>query len=143
MSLPKLSASPSHLFRIVVRFDGERRVTYRTETEQENDPEWRKNNLEADLRSTDWILKKVREDVSYARKVYNVLCKNTFVKNEILSILKDEKWRCSCKHAGEIVANMRQAGDYLDWYGSEQGYECIVNDEIREDFLKLGWVIID
>ena len=27
---------------------------------QESDPEWQKNNLEYDLRSTDWILEKVR-----------------------------------------------------------------------------------
>lgn len=141
MDLPKLSTAPNYLSRVVIRFDGGRRVINRTEAERENDPEWRKNNLEADLRSTDWILKKVREDVSYARRVYSALCKNTFVKNEVLSILKDEKWSCSCRHASEIVANMRQAGDYLDWYGSEQGYEGIVDDEIREDFLKLGWAI--
>lgn len=126
MTLPKLSTAPKNPL-----FD----------TELENDPEWRKNNLEADLRSTDWILKKVREDHSYAQKLYNALCSNIFVKNEILSLLKDEKWRCSWRYAGQIVMHMRQVGDYMDWYDPWQGGEGVVDDEIRKDLLKLGWAI--
>jgi hypothetical protein len=50
---------------------------------------------------------------------------------------------------------MQESGDYVDWYcsGIQQDYdtirptgtvpESIVTDEIREDLLRLGWVVVD
>ena len=118
------------------------------------DPAWQKDNLEYDLRSTDWILTKARASDSYAQNIYAALCNNDFTKLEVLPILKEEKWSCSWRHAGGIVADMRQEGDYIDWYCSgignaelgngleESKYvpEGCITKEIRADLQELGWV---
>lgn len=134
------------------------------ETEQErdqrqmNDPGWQKNNLEYDLRSTEWIVNKVRGSNSYAQNLYAAMCNNDFQKLDVIEVLKDNKWSCSWRYAGGIVAHMRGQGDYIDWYcsgirgGVDYGLEnkeydrnqfvgegCIT-EEIKQDLHKLGWV---
>jgi len=122
-------------------------------SEMEQDPEWKKDNLEYDLRSTDWILAKVRNSDSYAQNLYAAICNNDFQKREVLPILKDETCSYSWRYAGGIIADMRQEGDYLDWYCSgindgatsyQNGYvsESVVTEEIEQDLLKLGWNVI-
>lgn len=117
-------------------------------------------DLESELKNCDWIVKKVRDNESYAQNLYAALCNNEFVKNEILPILKEDTWSCSWRYAGEIVADIIGSGDYLDWYCSGIGgltYDTVadesafrskkfvpegtVTDEIQNDLLKLGWVI--
>lgn len=129
--------------------------------EKELDPEWKKNNLEYDLRSTDWILEKVRADETYSQNLYAALCNNEFQKLDVIPILKEEKWSCSWRYAGGIIADMREQGDYIDWYCSgirndgddgesiDTGYiqrkyvsESVVTDEIRDDLKKLGWIVV-
>lgn len=115
--------------------------------ESEQDPEWQKNNLEYDLRTTDWILKKVRDSESYAQNLYAAMCNNDFIKNDVWPILQGEAWSCSWRHAGSVIADMREQGDYMDWYCSGYGDadnwvgESEVTDEIRADLLKLGWIV--
>lgn len=115
---------------------------------REQDPEWQKNNLEYDLRSTDWMLQKVRESDDYAQNLYAAMCNNDFMKKEIITILKEEVWHCSWRYAGGIIADMRQEGDYIDWYCSGIGAQdkCVgegtVTDEIRDDLQQLGWIVI-
>ena len=122
--------------------------------EQESDPEWQKNNLEYDLRSTLWILEKVRNRESYAQNLYAALCNNDFQKRDVLPILQDKFWSCSWRYAGGIVADMREDGDYMDWYctGINDGAtmynngfvaESIVTEEIEADLLKLGWNVVE
>lgn len=117
--------------------------------ERDQDPEWQKNNLEYDLRSTDWILKKVRESDTYAQNLYAALCNNDFIKNEVWPLLKEEDWGCSWRYAGGIIADMREEGDYMDWYCSGIGRtddsvsEGVVTEEIEDDLLKLGWIVRD
>jgi hypothetical protein len=128
------------------------------------DPEWQKNNMEYDLRTCDWILEKVRGSDSYAQNLYASMCNNDFQKLDVVPILKDQTWSASWRHAGGIIADMRQQGDYIDWYCSgiggfnreyqgeetnEQwqkrtGYvpEGLVTDEIRDDLQRLGWVLV-
>jgi hypothetical protein len=117
--------------------------------------EWKENNLEYDLRSTDWILEKARASESYSQNLYAAMCNNMF-KNK-----NGKKWFCSWRYAGGIVADMRQEGDYIDWYCSgirDVSYdeeeneswdgrsfvsESTVTDEIKEDLRKLGWEVIE
>ena len=134
------------------------------------DPKWQKDNLEYDLRSTEWILEKARGDDVYAQNLYAAMCNNDFIKREMWPILKDQRWSCSWRYAGGIVADMQQKGDYIDWYCSgirdtrtlseseiavlteqEQlaykaglGYvgEGCVTDEIENDLYKLGWIVV-
>lgn len=136
---------------------------------KEQDPEWAENNLEYDLRSTDWILSKVRESGVYAQHLYAALCNNTFQKNDVMLILQDKDWSCSWRYAGGIVADMRESGSYMDWYcsgysasvpsekewdswtteekthwtefGSKCVAESVVTDEVRDDLKRLGWSV--
>ena len=135
------------------------------------DPEWQKDNMEYDLRSTDWIINKVKGDEVYAQHLYASMCNNDFIKNDVWPILTEKKWSCSWRHAGGIIADMQEKGDYIDWYCSgirdskilnddelnaltkeqQESYiqgkkfvpESCVTDEIREDLLKLGWIVVD
>lgn len=126
-----------------------------------DDPESRKNNLEYDLLTTEWILKKVRNSEQYAQNLYAAMCNTDFIKKEILPILKNETWSCTWRYAGGIIADMREEGDYMDWYcsgisgGDEPDVyleahdlkhklfvpEGVVTDEIREDLDRLGWAV--
>lgn len=117
----------------------------------EDSEAWMQNNLEYDLRSSDYIAEKCKVN-SYAQNLYAALCNNDFMRNEMWPILKEEIWGCSWRYAGGIIADILQSGDYLDWYCSGimsegeyiQGYvpESTVTDEIREDLLNIGWLII-
>jgi hypothetical protein len=69
------------------------------------------------------------------------LCNNRFFYG-------DKEWTCSWRHAGGIIADMLEKGDYIDWYCSGIGHntngyvgEGFVTDEIRLDLLKLGWTV--
>ena len=121
-------------------------------------PEWQKDNMEYDLRSTDWILVKVRDSDDYAQNLYAAMCNMQFIKNAVWPVLKDQRWSCSWRHAGGIIADMQEKGDYIDWYcsGIRGGYdtdesdprpnfvaEGRVTNEIRADLLKLGWSAIE
>jgi len=112
-------------------------------------------DLEHDLRSTEWICAKVRNSDAYAQNLYAAMCNMRFQRQDVLPILRDEFWSCSWRHAGGIIADMRESGDYMDWYCSgigeglgngdadgSRGYvpEATVTDEVRADLLKLGWV---
>lgn len=129
------------------------------EQDEENlaDPTWQKDNLEYDLRSTDWIVNKAKTSDAYSQNIYAALCNNDFTKLAVIPILKEQKWSCSWRHAGGIVADMREQGDYIDWYcsgigdglgnGDEDGTkgyvsESVVTEEIKQDLQKLGWVVV-
>jgi len=127
--------------------------------EKLNDPEWRENNLEYDLRATEWVVAKARERKGYAQNIYAALCNMRWQRHDVMPILKDEYWSCSWRSAGGIVADMLGKGDYIDWYcsGIHQRWddadaqnndpyyidgfvpEGVVTDEIEDDFYKLGW----
>lgn len=133
-----------------------------------DDPETHKNNMEYDLLTTDWILEKVRTSESYAQNLYAAMCNNDFIKLDVIPVLKDERWSASWRYAGGIIADMRQEGDYIDWYCSgirdtfhndddtadyteeqlarleiTKKYvpEGCITDEIRRDLQRLGWAV--
>ena len=133
----------------------------------ENDPEWRKDNLEYDLRTNEYMVNKVRTDIVYAQHLYAALCNNDYQKNDVWPILQDKRWSCSWRYAGGILANMCGEGDYMDWYCSgitsstditdeefaqmskenQESYltskrfvnEGVISSEILEDLFNLGW----
>ena len=133
--------------------------------------EWKVDNMEYDLRSAEWIIDKVKGDEVYAQHLYAAMCNNNFTKNGVWPILTEKRWSASWRSAGGIIADMREEGDYIDWYCSgirdandltdeqfsqltkdqQEAYikgksfvsESVVTDEIRADLLKLGWIVID
>ncbi len=135
-----------------------------------DNPESRKNNMEYDLLTTDWILEKVRTRDDYAQNLYAAICNNGFIRLAVIPILKNEEWGASWRSAGGIIADMQQKGDYIDWYCSgirdigvyapakedeeftdEQKAQMAVvekyvpegciTDEIRNDLQRLGWAV--
>lgn len=136
--------------------------------ELEQTDEWKRDNMEYDLRSTKWICDKAKASESYAQNIYAAICNNEFIKNDVWPILTDKRWSASWRSAGGIVAHMVEKGDYIDWYCSgirgdlsdeeyqdmskeeQERYlymktkfvsESVVTDEVREDLLKLGWIV--
>lgn len=138
--------------------------------ELEETVEWRIDNMEYDLRTSELIIAKCNDRI-YAQHLYAALCNNDFTKNDIWPILTEKKWHCSWRHAGGIIADIRQEGDYIDWYCSgirdtedlpieelnklsmlEREYyletkarvaESVVTDEIKQDLLKIGWLVLE
>jgi hypothetical protein len=126
-----------------------------------DDPARRENNMEWDLVNADCLIAKVRDSDAYAQNLYAAMCNREFIRNEVWQQLKGEPlWRCSWRYAGGIIADLREDGDYIDWYCSgirggdepdvydqpvDNGYvnEGTVTDEIREDLLCLGWIVLD
>jgi len=128
-------------------------------TEQEADPEWQQDNLEYDLRSNQWICDKVKASDAYAQNLYAAMCNQDWQRLDVMPILRDQRWSCSWRHAGGIVADMCESGDYIDWYCSGIGGgdepdvydgapdlarknyvpEGTVTEEIEADLKRLGW----
>lgn len=137
----------------------------------EETDDWKKDNMEYDLRSTPWIVDKAKASKVYSQNMYAAMCNRDFIKNDVWPLLTDKRWGCSWRSAGGIIADMREEGDYIDWYCSgirdttelddEQFMqftkeqqdifietkryvgESVVTDEIRQDLLKLGWIVLD
>lgn len=139
---------------------------YKTWREQDEDniadPKWQKNNMEYDLRSSKELCDKVKESDNYAQNLYAAMCNMTWQSREFWQELKGETWSCSWRHAGGIVADMQEKGDYIDWYCSGIGNEeygngldgtkpefdedgrnyvpeGTVTEEIELDLNRLGW----
>jgi hypothetical protein len=136
------------------------------ERDQENmvNPEWQKDNLEYDLRSTKWICDKAKANKWYAQNIYAAMCNMQFQRIDVWPILTNQRWSASWRSAGGIVADMVEQGDYIDWYCSGMGGlnaeydgeetsqeyqartkyvpEGTVTDEVREDLRRLGWIAV-
>jgi hypothetical protein len=132
--------------------------------------DWQTDNMEYDLRTSELIIEKCNDRI-YAQHLYAAMCNNEFTKNDVWPILSDKRWGCSWRYAGGIIADIRQEGDYIDWYCSgirqnedltDEEYnqmsreqqemyleskasvpESVVTDEIRADLLKIGWLVMD
>ena len=89
----------------------------RTQLDLEASDEWKIDNLEYDLRSSEYIHEKCKDEF-YAQNLYAAMCNREFVKNDVWPILTDNRWSCSWRHAGGIIADIQQEGDYIDWYCS-------------------------
>jgi hypothetical protein len=129
-------------------------------SEDEADDAWAKqeehsNDMEWDLRTSDWMLEKVRNSKTYAQNLYAAICNNEFQKIEVFPILAGQTCSYSWRYAGGIIADMRQEGDYIDWYCSgiqdseaikeNNGIvsESVVTPEVEADLRQLGWMVLD
>jgi hypothetical protein len=126
-----------------------------------HDPEWQKNNMEYDLRSSKELCDKVKQFDNYAQNLYAAMCNMQWQSREFWQELKGETWSASWRSAGGIIADMREEGDYIDWYCSGIGNEehgngldgtvpdvtdgrnyvpeGVVTEEIELDLNRLGW----
>lgn len=132
---------------------------------REQDPEWQKDNLEYDLRSTAWLVEKCKQD-HYAQNLYAAMCNMQWQKLDVMPILTNQYWSCSWRSSGGIVADLQGHGDYMNWYCSgitgsdidDEQYAEMTKDqqdlyiksklyvsegtvtlEIKDDLKKLGW----
>jgi hypothetical protein len=117
------------------------------------DPAWQKNNMEYDLRSCKELCDKAKASDTYAQNLYAAMCNMSWQSREFWQEMKGETWSCSWRHAGGIVADMQEKGDYINWYcsgiggglsmadGQPEGYvaEGVVTEEIELDLNRLGW----
>ena len=120
-----------------------------------------KYSMQTDMMETEWFRNKAKLSKPYAQNLYAAMCNNEFQKQDTWEVLTDNRWSCSWRAAGGVVATLCEQGDYMDWYCSgmggfaddqtdpekyyeETGYvkESEVTDEIRADLLRLGWVAI-
>jgi hypothetical protein len=109
-------------------------------------------NLERDLRSTDWIITKIRHQEIYAQNLYAALCNNEYAPKDVWGILKNIHWDCSWRYAAGLIAEIREDESYLDWYCSGTGFqgtdftgfveESYVTKEIQQDFDNIGWLLV-
>lgn len=129
-----------------------------------------KDSLAHDLLNNEWIIQKVKQSDAYAQNLYAAMCNRYFIKNEVWPLLTEKKWSCSWRYSGGIISDMLGEGSYTDWYCSginsdwsdeefqnatkenQELYikyktthveEGVVTDEIRQDLLKLGWIVLD
>ena len=120
------------------------------------------HSMQTDMMEAEWFRNRVKSSKSYAQNLYAAMCNNDFQKQDTWEVLTDNRWSCSWRAAGGVVATLRDCNeDYMDYYCSgmggfatldrdpgiyyeENGYvkESEVTDEIRADLLRLGWVVI-
>lgn len=118
-----------------------------------------KYDLEQDIRNTPALVEKIKSRDDYAQNLYAAFCNMQWQRTETFPILSNELWSVSWRGAGGVVAELREQGDYLDWYCSGMGGlawyetedqdqwmtdkkyvpESTVTDEIKEDLQQLGW----
>lgn len=65
-----------------------------------------------------FIRDKVKQNPIYAQHLYVALCNNCWQKFEIFPVLKGEIYSFSWRSAGRLIAELKEEGNYLDWYCS-------------------------
>ena len=123
---------------------------------READPAWAEHNLEHDLRADPELCARAKQDNIFAQNLYAALCNTVWRRDDdVERKLTGETWSCSWRAAGGVVADMREEGDYIDWYMSGMNPhddnfdwdgsvpEGKVTDDIRTVLKSLGWSQVD
>jgi hypothetical protein len=108
-------------------------------------------NLERDIRTTVWIVDKIRQKEIYAQNFYAALCNNIYQPQDVWGLLTNITWDTTWHNAAVIISEIRQKEDYLAWYGSGSGFkgtdyagfveESYVTEEIEHDINGIGWLL--
>ena len=108
-------------------------------------------NLERDIRSTVWLVDKVRKKDIYAQNLYAALCNNMYQPKDVWGILSNITWDISWRSAAVMISEIRETEDYQVWYGSGSGFkgtdfagfveESYVTEEIESDINAIGWLL--
>lgn len=86
-------------------------------------------NFEKDLKR----LKVRLQDDIFAQHLYATLCNNEFIHT-----VSNDHYSCSWRHAGGLVAAIREKGeDYLDFYCS--GNEGNIHNDVLAELVSIGW----
>jgi hypothetical protein len=114
-----------------------------------------KPDMEHDIKCSEFMCNKVKSSDVYAQNLYAALCNNEFQKLDVMPILKDQRWSCSWRYAGGMIADIREEGDYIDWYCSgimtsdinenddKSVSEGTITEEIINDLKLIGWKLIE
>ena len=101
---------------------------------EEAPPEDRAPSLERDLALSPRVVERAGTRL-FAELLYAALC-NTEWRYRATG----ERWSCSWRSAGGVVAHVRGEGDYLDWYCS--GGEGLVDEGVLAEIEALGWELV-
>jgi len=107
-------------------------------------------NLERDIRACWWIVDKVRQNEIYAQNLYAAFCNNEYASKDVWGILSNVRWNCSWRYAAQMIAEIHEESDYLDWYCSgirlyNDLYvpESVLVPEVQTDLDQIGWIVVD
>ena len=101
---------------------------------EEAPPEARAPSLERDLAASPRVVERAGARL-FAELLYAALC-NTAWRHRATG----ERWSCSWRSAGGVVAHVRGEGDYLDRYCS--GGEGLVDEGVLAEIEALGWELV-
>lgn len=73
---------------------------------------------------------RIREDDEFAKRIYAALANVKWNKGDIV-------YGCTFRYAGGLISDIREEGDYIDWYCCAP--EGKVDSDIREALSKKGW----
>lgn len=96
-------------------------------------------DMEFDMLSSD-AMRVAAEDDGFAQALYAAMCNVDWRKQG-----SARRWHCSWRHAGGIVADLRDKGEiYIDFYCSGMGTpdgaaEGVVTDAVADALGRLGW----
>ena len=105
-------------------------------------------NLERDIKSTTWMIDRVKHDDVYAQNLYAAFCNHEFMPEDVWGILTNVRWSCAWRYAANIISEIREESDHTRWYCSgvqliNSGFvpESVIVPIIETDIKNLGWII--
>lgn len=105
-------------------------------------------SLEMDLYRSEALCGRAKHDHVFAQNLYAALCNMRWQHEDNGA---EKLWSCSWRHAGDIIATIRQEGDYMDWYCSgafKEDGEGFVNEGVLVPIIvstlkEMGWTPVE